>query len=69
MGSKESSSMSSLETDMWKLRKEMENLQAEVEAINGELRESLHVLRNLNYPESPFSARFDLLRERGKKLN
>ena len=69
MGSKESSSMSSLETDMWKLRKEMENLQAEVEAIIGELRESLHVLRNLNYPESLFSARFDLLRERGKKLN
>jgi hypothetical protein len=69
MGSKESSSMSSLETDMWKLRKEMENLQAEVEAIIGELRESLHVLQNLNYPESPFSARFDLLRERRKKLN
>jgi len=69
MGSKESSSMSSLETDMWKLRKEMENLQAEVEAIIGELRESLHVLRNLNYPESPFGARFDLLRERRKKLN
>lgn len=69
MASKENSSMSLLEADMWKLRKEMDSLQAEVEETIGELRETLHVLRNLSYPESRFNARFDLLPESRKKLN
>jgi hypothetical protein len=69
MASKESSSMSLLEADMWKLRREMQNLQAEVAETIGELHQILHVLRNLSYPESRLSGRFDLPLDNRKKLN